>query len=139
MSGIFQFAVRTQTELEGRMTSVERVSHYCKVVPRSIPRISGDLFQTIESEGEWHADTDASLTQHWPHNGALHFQNVKSVFPFFITVCLRLRYRPNQPVTLNDVTFSIGAREKLAIIGRTGSGELATRVVHRLLQARALW
>ena len=31
MSGIFQFAVRTQTELEAKMTSVERVSYYAKV------------------------------------------------------------------------------------------------------------
>lgn len=31
MSGIFQFAVRTQTELEAKMTSVERVSYYAEV------------------------------------------------------------------------------------------------------------
>lgn len=31
MSGIFQFAVRTQTELEAKMTSVERVSYYADV------------------------------------------------------------------------------------------------------------
>lgn len=31
MSGIFQFAVRAQAELEGKMTSVERVSYYCEV------------------------------------------------------------------------------------------------------------
>lgn len=31
MSGIFQFAVRTQTELEAKMTSVERVAYYSNV------------------------------------------------------------------------------------------------------------
>ena len=31
MSGIFQFAVRTQTELEAKMTSVERVAYYAEV------------------------------------------------------------------------------------------------------------
>lgn len=31
MSGIFQFAVRTQTELEAKMTSVERVTYYINV------------------------------------------------------------------------------------------------------------
>jgi hypothetical protein len=32
MSGIFQFAVRTQTELEAKMTSVERVAYYAEVL-----------------------------------------------------------------------------------------------------------
>jgi ABC-type multidrug transport system fused ATPase/permease subunit len=31
MSGIFQFAVRSQTDLESKMTAVERVSYYYKV------------------------------------------------------------------------------------------------------------
>lgn len=31
MSGIFQFAVRMQTELEAKMTSVERMDFYCQV------------------------------------------------------------------------------------------------------------
>lgn len=31
MSGIFQFGVRSQTELESKLTSVERVSYYYKV------------------------------------------------------------------------------------------------------------
>lgn len=31
MSGIFQFAVRTQTELEAKMTCVERVTYYSNV------------------------------------------------------------------------------------------------------------
>lgn len=31
MSGVFQFAVRSQTELESKLTAVERVSYYYKV------------------------------------------------------------------------------------------------------------
>lgn len=34
MSGIFQFAVRTQAELEVKMTSVERVTYYSDVSVR---------------------------------------------------------------------------------------------------------
>uniref|UniRef100_F1KQ57 Multidrug resistance-associated protein 5 n=1 Tax=Ascaris suum TaxID=6253 RepID=F1KQ57_ASCSU len=97
MSGIFQFAVRTQTELEAKMTSVERVAHYC---------------EHIEPEGEWEAKKeDPPVPSDWPAHGDIEFKDVK------------LRYRPSLPLALDGVTFSVASKDKVGIIGRTGSGK----------------
>lgn len=96
MSGIFQFAVRTQTELEAKMTSVERVAYYS---------------ENIHPEGEWETTKGVDVPKEWPQNGQINFHGVK------------LRYRPKFPLALNDVTFEIKAREKVGVIGRTGSGK----------------
>ncbi|VDK20820.1 unnamed protein product [Anisakis simplex] len=97
MSGIFQFAVRTQTELEAKMTSVERVAHYCN---------------HVESEDNWETKKDdPPVPSDWPSSGGIEFKNVK------------LRYRPSLPLALDDVTFSIPPKEKVGIVGRTGSGK----------------
>ncbi|VDM45337.1 unnamed protein product, partial [Toxocara canis] len=85
MSGIFQFAVRTQTELEAKMTSVERVAHYCN---------------HVESEGEWEAKKeDPPVPSDWPAHGGIEFKDVK------------LRYRPSLPLALDGITFSVTPKE----------------------------
>ncbi|MFH4974055.1 hypothetical protein AB6A40_000764 [Gnathostoma spinigerum] len=97
MSGIVQFAVRTQTELEAMMTSVERVNYYAT---------------HIESEDDWEQKKDdPPLPPDWPQSGAIEFKEVK------------LRYRPDLELSLDDVTFSIEPADKVGIIGRTGSGK----------------
>lgn len=47
----------------------------------------------------------------WPQYGAIRFVNVK------------MGYRPNLPLALHGVTFDIKSREKIGIVGRTGSGK----------------
>ncbi|KAK6033054.1 hypothetical protein OSTOST_00753, partial [Ostertagia ostertagi] len=64
MSGIFQFAVRTQTELEAKMTSVERVAYYS---------------ENIQSEGDWETRKGVDVPKEWPQNGQIDFQSVKYV------------------------------------------------------------
>ncbi|KAL7069858.1 hypothetical protein ACQ4LE_010986 [Meloidogyne hapla] len=95
MSGIFQFAVRSQTELEAKLTAVERVTHYSK---------------TIEVEPVEESELD-SQSQNWPKNGSIQFENVL------------LRYHPNSPPALNNISFSIQSGQKIGIVGRTGSGK----------------
>lgn len=94
MSGIFQFAVRSQTELEAKLTAVERVSHY---------------YKTIEVEPEIANPED--LPAEWPSTGTLQFDDV----------CLR--YHSGTEPALNHVSFIVENGEKLGIIGRTGSGK----------------
>ncbi|KAM3727270.1 Multidrug resistance-associated protein [Dirofilaria immitis] len=96
MSGIFQFAVRTQTELEAKMTCVERVTYYS---------------DHIKSEDGWNNGIgDSSRNDSFP-NGCIVFRGVS------------LRYRPDLPLALDDVNFRIEPKEKIGIIGRTGSGK----------------
>ncbi|KAF7633061.1 hypothetical protein Mgra_00007555 [Meloidogyne graminicola] len=56
MSGIFQFAVRSQTELEAKLTAVERITHYSK---------------NIEIESE-----DCEEIKEFPKDGSIKFENV---------------------------------------------------------------
>ena len=46
----------------------------------------------------------------WPKNGHIQFEKLK------------MRYRDNLPLVLKGVTFSVKTREKIGIVGRTGSG-----------------
>ena len=48
----------------------------------------------------------------WPFRGEIVFNNVK------------LRYRPEAPLALNDINVDIRPGEKIGIVGRTGAGKL---------------
>ena len=49
--------------------------------------------------------------QNWPSHGSLEVSNLK------------LRYRPELPLVLKGLTFSVEGGTKLALVGRTGSGK----------------
>uniref|UniRef100_A0A1I7VPR0 Multidrug resistance-associated protein lethal(2)03659 n=1 Tax=Loa loa TaxID=7209 RepID=A0A1I7VPR0_LOALO len=107
MSGIFQFAVRTQTELEAKMTCVERVIYYS---------------DHIEPEDHWKNGRDDSFfSNDCPVEGPIVFRGVT------------LRYGPSLPLALDEVSFKIEPKEKIGIIGRTGSGKTSLcNVLYRL-------
>uniref|UniRef100_A0AAR2K3M6 ATP-binding cassette sub-family C member 5 n=1 Tax=Pygocentrus nattereri TaxID=42514 RepID=A0AAR2K3M6_PYGNA len=98
LTGLFQFTVRLLSETEARFTSVERINHYIKVsvsVTHAPQQVSGPSAP----------DPD------WPQQGSISLQNVE------------MRYRPELPLVLKNLTFSILPEETVGIIGRTGSGK----------------
>jgi ATP-binding cassette subfamily C (CFTR/MRP) protein 5 len=47
----------------------------------------------------------------WPQEGEVTFENAE------------MRYRENLPLVLKKVSFTIKPKEKIGIVGRTGSGK----------------
>ncbi|XP_072361423.1 ATP-binding cassette sub-family C member 5-like [Scyliorhinus torazame] len=95
LTGLFQFTVRLASESEARFTSVERIRHY---------------IMNLESEAPSHIPETAPPPD-WPQEGQIEFDEVE--------MC----YRDNLPLVLKKVTFTVKPREKIGIVGRTGSGK----------------
>ena len=79
--------------LEQEMNSVERLDELIKTEPEAPSHIKGK-----------------EVPAYWPSDGSIEVKN------------LTLRYAPDLPVVLN-ATFDIKPREKIGIVGRTGSGK----------------
>ncbi|XP_045141944.1 ATP-binding cassette sub-family C member 6 [Echinops telfairi] len=89
-----QWAVRTWTELESSVVSVERMKDYAQT-PKEAP---------------WKLPTCAAQPP-WPHAGQVEFRD------------FGLRYRPELPLAVRGVSVRIHAGEKVGIVGRTGAGK----------------
>ncbi|XP_044529198.1 multidrug resistance-associated protein 5 isoform X1 [Gracilinanus agilis] len=95
LTGLFQFTVRLASETEARFTSVERINHYIKTLALEAPaRIK-----------------NKTPPPDWPQEGEIVFENAE------------MRYRENLPLVLKKVSFTIKPKEKIGIVGRTGSGK----------------
>ncbi|KAJ8412882.1 hypothetical protein AAFF_G00104640 [Aldrovandia affinis] len=95
LTGMLQYVVRLSTELEAKFTSVERLLEYITGCVAEAPRHIKDV----------------DIPDGWPQKGAITFQNYQ------------MRYRENTPIVLDGLNLQIEAREKLGIVGRTGSGK----------------
>uniref|UniRef100_A0A667HVU3 ATP binding cassette subfamily C member 6 n=1 Tax=Lynx canadensis TaxID=61383 RepID=A0A667HVU3_LYNCA len=89
-----QWAVRSWTDLESSIVSVERMKDYVQT-PKEAP---------------WRLPTCADRSP-WPHGGQIEFRD------------FGLRYRPELPLAVRGVSFKIEAGEKVGIVGRTGAGK----------------
>lgn len=89
------WTVRAFSEVESRMTAVERLRHY----------------GSLEAERVTTSTPVLSDTTTWPTEGEIHIEH------------LGVRYADNLPMVLRDVNIHIPARSKVGIVGRTGSGK----------------
>ncbi|KAK3604646.1 hypothetical protein CHS0354_007189 [Potamilus streckersoni] len=108
MTGLFQYTIRTSLETEARFTSVQRLQVYSKEVESEAPAIMKDNRPPND----------------WPSEGKIEFINY------------HMRYRENLPLSLKGVSFSVKPREKIGIVGRTGSGKSSLGVaLFRLVES----
>ncbi|PNF14801.1 putative multidrug resistance-associated protein lethal(2)03659 [Cryptotermes secundus] len=95
LTGMLQWGMRQSTELENQMTSVERVME----------------FTHVEQEPPLTSPQDKKPPKSWPSEGVIKFDR------------LYLRYSPAEEPVLKNLNFTIQAKQKVGIVGRTGAGK----------------
>ncbi|EKM50357.1 uncharacterized protein PHACADRAFT_263609 [Phanerochaete carnosa HHB-10118-sp] len=87
------WVVRSISEVEQNIVSVERILHYVELEPEAPAELPG-----IDPES-------------WPSQGEVEFKDYGT------------RYRPGLDLVLKDINIKINAKEKIGVVGRTGSGK----------------
>lgn len=105
---LFQFFVRCAVDAGSTFVSVERIHSYAT---------------TLKEEGALVTKTFA-LPKEWPSKGQIKFSN------------LNLRHREGLPLVLDGISFLVASKEKIGIVGRTGSGKSSlVGALFRLVEA----
>ncbi|PTB70909.1 P-loop containing nucleoside triphosphate hydrolase protein [Trichoderma citrinoviride] len=97
--------VRAMNDLEVEMQSFHRVKEYVKLEPEGKDDV------TFPEEGQFADDESHVIPRNWPRSGEIEFRNVT------------IRYDPDGPNILTDVNLKFKAGERVAVVGRTGSGK----------------
>ncbi|KFA71490.1 hypothetical protein S40288_09133 [Stachybotrys chartarum IBT 40288] len=97
--------VRAMNDLEVEMQSFHRVKEYVKLEPEE----KDD--DPYPEEGEYADNEDAIIPKAWPRSGEIEFRNVT------------VRYKLKGSDILTDVSLKFKAGERVAVVGRTGSGK----------------
>ncbi|KAI9003964.1 P-loop containing nucleoside triphosphate hydrolase protein [Hyaloraphidium curvatum] len=90
-----QWTAENGSMVEREFNSIERLTYYGKELPQEAPAII-----------EGHRPPKG-----WPNRGSIEFKHVA------------LRYRPDLPPVLRDVSLDIHPGERIGIVGRTGAGK----------------
>ncbi|KAG2035311.1 P-loop containing nucleoside triphosphate hydrolase protein [Suillus americanus] len=94
-TGSLNWFVRSTSEVEQNVVSVERIVHYAK---------------DLEPEAPYEIPEDKPASE-WPTAGEVEFREYSA------------RYRPELDLVLKDISMTIKPREKIGICGRTGAGK----------------
>ncbi|GAK68224.1 multidrug resistance-associated ABC transporter [Moesziomyces antarcticus] len=99
LTSMLQFGLRSMSNVEQGLVAVERVMEYFDIdtEPLDAPPQS--------------AGGEIKVAPNWPDKGAIEIQD------------LHLAYADNLPDVLDGITLSIGAGERVGIVGATGSGK----------------
>ncbi|KAK6204305.1 P-loop containing nucleoside triphosphate hydrolase protein [Scheffersomyces amazonensis] len=93
--GLLALTIRSMTQVENEMNSVERLHEYAFNLPQEAAYMKAETSPPPE----------------WPPSGYIEFKDVS------------LRYRPTLPLVLKDMNLNIYPGEKVGICGRTGAGK----------------
>ncbi|ROW09475.1 hypothetical protein VMCG_02441 [Cytospora schulzeri] len=99
------YFVRMANELEVELQSFHRVKEYASLEPEE--KTDADPHDPAVNEQQ----QIENLPTDWPRSGTIEFRNVT------------IRYDPDGPDILKDINLSFAAGERIAIVGRTGSGK----------------
>uniref|UniRef100_A0A665TN30 ABC-type glutathione-S-conjugate transporter n=1 Tax=Echeneis naucrates TaxID=173247 RepID=A0A665TN30_ECHNA len=107
VTGILSWIVRSWTDVENNIVSVERVNEYAETA----------------KEASWSKE-GSTLPLAWPQTGTIEFQDYG------------LQYRKGLELALKGITLNIHEREKVGIVGRTGAGKSSLALgIFRILEA----
>ncbi|XP_062388680.1 multidrug resistance-associated protein 1 [Sardina pilchardus] len=107
VTGILSWIVRSWTDVENNIVSVERVKEYAET-PKEAP---------------WQLE-NSPMPTNWPRTGTIEFREYG------------LQYRKGLDWALKEITILIKEREKVGIVGRTGAGKSSlTQGIFRILEA----
>lgn len=96
----FSWLVRQFAEVENDMVGAERIMHYANELEQERP----------------HQIEDKKPPTSWPSEGRIEFKDV------------RMKYRDELPDVLKGLSISVGASEKIGVVGRTGAGKSSIMV-----------
>ncbi|KAG0695819.1 P-loop containing nucleoside triphosphate hydrolase protein [Suillus ampliporus] len=94
-TGSLNWFVRSASEVEQNVVSVERIVHYAK---------------DLEPEAPYEIPDNKPVSE-WPTVGEVEFREYSA------------RYRPELDLVLKDISMTIKPKEKIGICGRTGAGK----------------
>lgn len=128
VTGLANWLVRTFSEAEQQMNSVERVGHYIDTVevepydaPPALPATTADGKPAPPVVHVSNPDFGKDAPEHYAR--AYGSSGMLVQFKGF-----GMRYRPDTPQVLNDVCFTVTPGEQVGVVGRTGSGKSSLMV-----------
>lgn len=107
---VMNICVRSITEIESNIVSVERVNEY----------------QKLEPEASWIVENSLENEEKWPTKGKIELEQFS------------MRYRKNLPLVLKNIDLKINGGERIGVIGRTGSGKSSlTMALYRIIEGES--
>ncbi|KAK4685724.1 hypothetical protein P7C73_g4418, partial [Tremellales sp. Uapishka_1] len=109
VTGTLNWFVRSASEVEQNIVSVERVLGYANLDPEA----------PLEKP-------DAKPVKTWPQEGSIEFDKFS------------MRYRPELDLCLKEVSVKMDGGQRIGVVGRTGAGKSSlTLALFRILEASA--